>query len=124
MPKTRRKRWTRRSEVEIRGLLEDLTASGLSQRAFAEERGIPLSTLTWWRKKLDRDGRKPRRRKEPDLPALVPIVISPEQGSATSFGGRPAGFEVELRSGHLVRVPPGFDADGLRRVLSVLVEVC
>ena len=36
----------------MREVLRDLDRSGLTQRAFAERSGVPLSTLTWWRRRL------------------------------------------------------------------------
>jgi hypothetical protein len=121
MPKETRKRWTRRSAAEIERLLDDLDASGLSQQAFAERRGIPLSTLTWWRR---RRGRSARPRKLTS-PSLLPVVVTPggvERDSGPKIPG--GGFEVELRSGDLLRIPVDFDAAALERLVVVLDRRC
>lgn len=41
---------------ESRGILAQFHASGLTQRQFAEEEGVPLSTLSYWirRERLER----------------------------------------------------------------------
>lgn len=119
MPRSTHRRWTRRSETEIRHVLGELDRSGLSQRAFAARAGIPLSTLTWWRRRL-RDGESARG------PAsgrgLVPVVIRPEvtEESEVDAGDPTLGFEIRLRSGVLVHVPLRFDEKSLGRLIAVL----
>ncbi len=113
---------TRRSAAEMERVLDDLERSDLSHRAFAEDRGIPLSTITWWRRRL---GRSAKRRSA--AAALVPVVLGEDsggRGSLLATGTSADGFEVRLRSGDQVFVPAGFDAEALQRVVSVLNASC
>lgn len=124
MPRKTRRRRTRRSQAEMELLLDELERSGLSHRAFAERRGIPLSTLSWWRRKLGRAGAAGRRR---GSAGLVPVVVPEGEAIAPSLmaPGLPGdGFEVRLRSGHLIFVPGRFDDEALRRLVAVLDLAC
>ncbi len=42
----------RRSKSEWQELIDEQAASGLSQKAFCGQRGIPLATFGYWRRKL------------------------------------------------------------------------
>ena len=83
--------------------------SGLSCAAFAAREGLRAATLGWWRWAL--------RRSAESAPAQTPISFVEIDAVAASPGGE--GLELVLRTGLVVRVPPGFDADTLRRVLDV-----
>ena len=52
-----------RTEAEIRRLVRAYRASGLSQREFAEQEGIAVSTLSYWNRKfpLEKSSAKLRR---------------------------------------------------------------
>jgi hypothetical protein len=95
--------------------------SGLTLREFGQQRGIPLSTLTWWRQVFRRAG--------------VPVNVAPKSvtSEAVVFTEVPrpatvpttaAVLEIVLRSGHVLRVPAGADTDTLQRVLQVLQTAC
>jgi hypothetical protein len=54
---------TKRSS-EMRRMLEEYAASGLGRREFCQQRGIPLTTLDYWRRehavKARKQGQRPR----------------------------------------------------------------
>ena len=95
---------TRREE--IRELLAHRDRHGLTYRELAEECGSSVHTLTWWAWRLRRESREEVSFTELDFPET-------RSGS---------GLEVEAPSGHVVRVPPGFDTSELRRVFEVLAS--
>jgi len=96
--------------------------SGISLREFGRRRGIPLSTLTWWRQVFRRaDGPVTTASRsvtasetpvftEVPRPAIVPRI--------------PPVLEIILRSGHVLRVPAGADTETLQRVLQALQTAC
>ena len=97
--------------------------SGLSAREFAAELGVSHHTLTSWKSRLKREnGRDTSRRKltatmaASDGRVQVPFV---EVAASSLSEVAPECFEIE-RSGWQVRIPQSFDADALRRLLSVL----
>lgn len=85
-------------------------SSGQTVREFCESEELALSSFTRWRSRLaERDEVKER-------PAMVPLEVVTD-GQAIFVG---APFEVMLRSGHHLRVPPDFDEAALRRLMAVL----
>lgn len=96
------------TDREIPRLLATLAASGDSLAAFARARGLS----TW---KLYKAQRKSGRRAD-SRPLLDPIRIVPDVTNGSVI-------ELEHSSGHTLRVPSGFDAGTLRRLIEVL-ESC
>ncbi len=105
---------------QMRRVLARWQRSGLTLREFGQQRGIPLSTLTWWRQVFRRAGE--------------PVNAATKSGSADDavvFTEVPrqmtipaAALEVVLRNGHVVRVPAGVDTDTLHQVLQALQAAC
>jgi hypothetical protein len=93
---------------ELPELLAEQEASGLSMAAFARERG-----LTTWklypaaRRKAGRASRRSRNRAKASF-AEVAVI------------GRASAFELNLGSRGVLKIPPGFEAADLQRVLEVL----
>jgi transposase-like protein len=105
----------RRSPEEIRELLGEYERSGLTQQAFAETKGVSLSSVSLWLRKA-RAGALSRG--EEILPApsrLVPVTI---RSSA------PSSFELVIPSGATLRIPADFDPGALERLLTLLVDRC
>jgi transposase len=76
-------------------------------RAFCEDHGLSEQSFYGWKRTIaERDERS-------NMPAFLPVHVA----SAPA-----AMLEVMSGSGRVVRVPPGFDADTLRRLLAVLEE--
>jgi hypothetical protein len=77
--------------------------SELSQKLFAQRRGIALATLQWWIAKL--------RRERQSGVSLVPVRVI--ASTAPSARGTDAGrvIEVELKTGVRLHVPTQADLD-------------
>lgn len=93
-----RRRW---SENDARRVLAMVEASGLPVSAFAARRGLNPQRLYVWRRRLAAEGRPPT--------AFIELKAVDS-----------ARIEVQLRSGHVLRVPERFDATTLRKLLDVL----
>jgi hypothetical protein len=104
--------WT---EDEARRALKELDASGLTVAAFGRRTGIAEKRLRWWRKRL---ASTPAARST----TLVPVRVKPAPAAASTTATAPP-LEVVL-SDLVVRVPVGFDAETLARVLDVLDPGC
>ncbi len=91
----------------------------MTLREFGEKRGIPPSTLSWWRQVFRRAGEE-----EVNSAAAENAVVFTEVPKPAKVPGTPAVLEIILNSGHLVRVPAGADTDTLRRVLQALRTTC
>jgi transposase-like protein len=60
-----------RSAEEMGELLSRWESSGLTERAFAEQEGVPYSTLVYWRRRLKLD--EERSAGPPEEPAFAPV---------------------------------------------------
>ena len=88
-------------------------SSGTSIADFCRRRGIPAHQFHWWKRKLsslDAQDRACRVEVE-DASAFIPVRLP-------VFSEGP--IEVVHPGGCVIRVPAGFDADSLRRVLDTL----
>jgi hypothetical protein len=83
--------------------------SGLNLKTFASQEGVHPSTLAWWR---DRIAQRDAERSASPSVALTRVTIRPESVVA-------AQLEI-VSGGSVVRIPTGFCAETLARVLSVL----
>jgi transposase len=86
--------------------------SGLSAEEFGAREGIKPKQLGWWRWKLRSSAPAPEVR-------FLPVHVLDPPGSPAGAG---ATLEVALPNGRVVRVPPGFNAAMLERVLSIASE--
>jgi hypothetical protein len=101
---------TREREGTWRERIRRWEQSGLGRKEFAEREGVHPSTLGWWRCELARrDGGQDR-----PVVALTRVTVTPTVATAP--------LEVLVHGGAIVRVPTGFDAATLERLLSVLEE--
>ena len=104
---------------QMRRVLARWKRSGLTLREFGEDRGIPLSTLSWWRRVFRHAGEELVNGAAGEDPVVFTEVPKPANVPRTATV-----VEIVLRSGHLVRVPAGVDADTLQRVLQALQTTC
>ena len=104
---------------QMRRALTRWQRSGLTLREFGQQRGIPLSTLTWWRRVFRRAGEEAG-----NGAAVENAVMFTEVPAPASVPRTPAVLEIVLHSGHLVRVPAGADSATLQRVLRALQAAC
>ncbi len=104
-----------------RGILGRWDSRKQTVREFCAEHGVSEPSFYSWRRIIaERDEQAAARLvsatpADDDPPTFVPIQVA----------GLPSApmLEVVVGSGHLVRVPPEFDAATLRRLLAVLEEV-
>jgi transposase-like protein len=95
--------------AEMRRVLAELDRSDLSTKAFCERRGIGQSLVSYWRKRLAESDRL-----KPSSAAFVPVHVV-ERSPARAL-------IVELPEGARIHVPPGFDAEELRRLLRAVAS--
>ena len=81
----------------------------LTWHELSEETGIPKSTLSWWHRRLRAQGGERSRRSE-----FVEVTVLPSAPASA-----PA-VEVIVQNGRRVSVPPGFDVEHLRQVITAL----
>jgi hypothetical protein len=108
------------SDLRWHALLNDFRKSGLTHAAFCQLRDISLHAF---RKRLyaPRPVEVPSRPSETTpspVPAFLPVTLLADPPRPETTPLRP--LELILPGGRRVAVAPGFDADTLRRLLSVL----
>jgi hypothetical protein len=91
--------------------------SGLSIRTFAAREGLKAGSLSFWKWKLAQ-----RRSSRPAQAAQVAPLRFVELTAKAAPPIAAARFEVVLTSGRTVRVPEGFDAGELARLVGALEE--
>ena len=104
---------------QMRRVLAHWRRSRLTLREFGKQRGIPVSTLTWWRRVFrDADA------ENGNGAAAETRVVFTEVPKPAKVPGTPAVLEIVLHNGHLVRVPAGADTDTLQRLLQAVRTTC
>ena len=93
-------------EAEARVIVEAWQNSGESLSEFARRHGVDPRRVARWASRVEE--------REPALVRFHPVRL------ADHGGGGGAAIEIHLVGGHRVRVPPGFQAEDLRRVVAVL----
>lgn len=78
-----RKHW---NATTARTVLDEFAASGMSLTAFAQSLGVNLQRLSWWRKRLAEDARRP-------AVTFIPAAVSPVH--AGTIMRLPGGVELE-----------------------------
>ena len=120
MPRTTKEETERR----YRWLLDEQARSGLSLRAFADERGIAAGTLSYWKHELKRrDGARrqhPRRRGEESSPAFLPVKVIPAAEAFAAPSACAGGYEVLLGRDCVLRLPKDFE---VARVVALMKAV-
>ena len=123
-----RARWTK--------LVADFESADLSQREFAQERGLPLSNFRYWIYRLrkesrplvaeatERSGQALDRTAVPEGSRLLPVRVVASAPKARRVAlDAPAGdglLELALPSGARVRFPAGTDLAYLRALAAAL----
>ena len=118
-------------EQHWRDLIQRWHVSGQTVRVFCAEHHLSEPSFYSWRRAITlRDQpqqtngacTQPTPRDEPAvLPAFVPVRVVPSAISVTPPSAA-VGLELVIGSSRVVRVPPHFDADTLRRLLTILEE--
>jgi hypothetical protein len=101
--------------------------SGLSGREFCAVQGLGEASFYAWRREIARrDEEHAAEQGVPARPATAFVQLRVDgvdaDAAAASDVAQAASqaIEVVTTQGHVLRVPPGFEADALRRLLSVL----
>jgi transposase len=116
------KKFERWSAEQARGMLAEAERSGLSDRAFAGERGIDAQRLRWWRARLGA-GSEPtttRRPTKTKAKAKTRSMKFAEVVARRSTASAVTTIEVELANGRRVKVPSTIEVDALRRLLDAV----
>ena len=96
------------AEAKWFGLIQEQEQSGQNVASFCRERGVPASQIFAWK----------RRMRERAVAAFIEVHGGAEEASA---GWRRNGaIEVRLAGGRSLLVEPGFNADHLRALITVL----
>jgi hypothetical protein len=110
--------------VAVEVILEEYRNSGLTQRVFAQEAGIGVSTLQLGlRQARLRVGSKPRQASRPWTASTVSLLEVELGGNTPRSSDDDARYEIELGNGTRLRLPVGFDDASVRRLLALLKEV-
>ena len=100
----------RRSREEANRLAAECEESGLSQREFCEQRGVPLKTLVRYLARYRRE-----QRGKNQTPRWVAIEVAAKRGDA-------AELSIVLAGGRRIEGTRGFDIETLRRVVIALEQ--
>ena len=110
-PKRQRRRYSKEDREKI---LLEYASSDQSQAGFAASKGISVTTFQNWL-------RKSRQTKATSKAGdLIPVRLVPGQTSSEACGL----IEIELPTGLLIRLSPGFDPDEIRTLVKILTESC
>jgi hypothetical protein len=98
-------------------LIDQWRAAGCNARVFARERGVSVSTLFRWRRRLAAAKRDALTR-PPEAGRLVPVrLMSPLDESAPAI-------EVTLTTGDRIRIGSGVTPETVRSVVQALRSPC
>jgi hypothetical protein len=98
----------------VERLVAEYEAGGLTRDVFCQQRGLSVAALDKYRRRVQKWMRSGA---GPMLP--VEVVLSTAQGSSCAARGYGV-LVVESRSGRLIEVGRGFDAETLERLLTIL----
>jgi hypothetical protein len=89
--------------------IRDWRTSGLTVRAFCQQRGLAQPSFYAWRRELER--------RQAAAAAFVAVRLVGDEPRVV-----PAAIELVLDGQRTVRVAPGFDAATLRQLLAILED--
>ena len=94
---------------EMLELLRSWQRSGQSLRSIALDHGVPYSQALYWRRRLAEE-----------LSVVAAEEVELIEVSAPLEARHCGAFEVELAGGRVIRIPPAFDDEELRRLVGAL----
>ncbi len=106
----------RRTRRDYKTLIAAFERSGLSLNAFARKKGVPYSTLALWKNRLAKEAKLEL---AVSTPQFLPVTVE-GAGAGLPLSSPPENCEVRLRSGHELRIPPGFDPVTLCALVNAL----
>src|SRR5436309_15946023 len=95
--------------TEMRRVLEEYAAGGLSRREFCQERGITLTTFDYWRRAHAAKPRKKERR-----PRMVAVTVAHAEPAAD--------FRLSLGNGRRIECSWRFADAELARLIRIAVS--
>lgn len=111
-----------RKEQEWREIVERWAGSGMSVRAFCEERGLSEPSFYAWRRTLAARDRLAREQ-------FVPVRVTPaapdsvlEATATATVENAASALQLLVGGGRRLLIGPGFDGPTLRRLLALLEE--
>lgn len=107
-------------ELEMSRALAEARRRGEGFEAVAKRLGVSASTVRWWSSQVRRRAARRMARTQPQAtspttPSFVEVRVDAPRSSC---------FEIELRGERKLRVPAGFDATELGRLIAVLDLSC
>jgi transposase-like protein len=114
----------RRRDLEVEAILGEYVKSGLTQRVFAREIGIGVSTLQYWlRQNGRREPQRPRRQmRGGGTSPEVPLVEVDLEGIARGGSAVEERYEIAWSNGMRLRVPRGFGKEEVRALVELVKE--
>jgi len=114
-----------RSVEEADGIVGKYAESGLTQRVFAREAGMSVSTLQYWLRRKARMGTKGNRREAGSARTLSKVSLLEVELDGGAGGERIGreGYEIEWAGGTRLRLPSGFPEEEVRRLLLMMKEI-
>jgi transposase-like protein len=103
-------RRSRSTKAERRQLLQEYRRSGLTQREFAAEAGLGLSTLHAWLRREQMAGKEEG----------VQFVSLPGPAAGIAAEKAPAAYRIELPNRFVLEIPPGFRREEVAGLVEVL----
>jgi len=96
----------RRSEGEWQQLIDEQAVSGLTQKAFCEQRGIPVANFGYWKRKLrtEREGAPAQHPEGATGVSLADWIELPTHAPASGGGWQ---IELDLGNGLCLRLQQG-----------------
>ncbi len=111
-----------KTPTEWRQVITRWEQSGLSIPAFSAQIGMSSSAVSYWRKRFERQPSLAAATLDKAPSAFVPVTLVTEPKHPTPVAEARLGtvFEVLLRDGCTLRIPPDFESVALVRLLTVL----
>jgi transposase-like protein len=105
-----------RTQIEGEELIAEYVESGMTQCEFCELEGISVGTLAYWLRKVGNTGMD----EGAGRASLVEVqLINDGEPRVANEYERP-GYEIILSGERCLRIPPGFDADEVAVLITVL----
>ena len=114
-------------EREVSKALSRARAKGQSHAELAAELGVSVETVKWWAWRIGYRARGGASGRGTSPPRRTGNRGRPKRGAfvEVQLGDRPSSaFEVVLGREKTLRIPAGFDASELRRLLAALEPTC
>lgn len=101
-----------RTAAQMRRLIEAWEDSELTQREYAEQKGMTYAAFQYWRRRL-------KALDESEGASVVPLRVV----ESTSVAASSERIEIRVGKDVSISIPPGFDEVEMRRVLAA-VRAC